>query len=182
MAEPQLEIVFRGDIAFGENLADVKERLRDLFKADDEQLQRLFSGRPIVIRRGLDNAAAERYQQALNKAGAVVEVRPASAAGDKQPLAEQPPVAEPAPVVASPDDQVLQGDQSEQESEPGWGIAPVGADLLSSEEKTALVDADINTSHLTLSPEGSDVLAPEERNAVDDRDVDTSHIQLGSLD
>ena len=77
-------------------MVEVRENLQTLFKADDTQLARLFSGRPVVIRRNLDEAAASHYQQLMERAGAVVQVRNASdsksASGDKKvaPSAEKP--------------------------------------------------------------------------------------------
>ncbi|HAD08095.1 MAG TPA: hypothetical protein DCF62_01320, partial [Porticoccaceae bacterium] len=72
----KFDVVFRGDIAPGQKVVDVRERVQKLFKADEQQLQRLFSGRPVTIRSALDQAQAEQYEQALLQAGALVEVKP----------------------------------------------------------------------------------------------------------
>ena len=56
----KIDVFFRGDLVAGEKIVDVRERLKKLFKANDEQLQRMFSGRPIAIRRGIDSATAAR--------------------------------------------------------------------------------------------------------------------------
>ena len=73
MTDQQYNLVFRGDIAAGHKLAEVKQRLANLFKTPPEKIEKLFSGRPVAIKKGLAGADAERYLQALTAAGAVVE-------------------------------------------------------------------------------------------------------------
>ena len=88
----QFDIIFRGDIVFGHQLADVKLRLQQLFKSDAAKIDSLFTGRPVPLKRNLDEATANKYRDALLKAGAMVEVCPS----DKSP-ANAP--AKPAPVA-----------------------------------------------------------------------------------
>lgn len=168
MADQLFEIVFRGDIAPGANFSEVRQRLGELFKADAQQLERLFNGRPSVIRRNLDSATAERYQKAIQQTGALVEVR-----------ASQPEVPVGKPVETAPSPQPAQSEQAtETNPGPGWGVAPVGADVLNDDERRPQVDADVDTSALNLAPEGSDVLKPAERKPNEEREVDTSGLSL----
>ena len=139
-------------------MVEVRENLRTLFKADDSQLARLFSGRPVVIRCNLDEQAASRYQQSMERAGAIVQVRNASGSEG---------------AVVPPD-----VDQEDDASEEGWVLAPLGADLLTRKERKQQPVANVDTSAISLAPVGSDVLVSGERTESADRDVDTSHLSL----
>ena len=75
MSAQQFDVFFRGDIVAGQTIVEVKERLANLFKLELAQVEPLFSGRPTAIRRNLDEATAKKYEQALLKIGAVVELR-----------------------------------------------------------------------------------------------------------
>ncbi len=92
MSNQEFDIIFRGDIVFGHQLADVKLRLQQLFKADAAKVDALFSGRPVPLKRGLDLASAEKYKEALTRAGAQVDI---VAAGETKPVSA--PVARPIP-------------------------------------------------------------------------------------
>src|ERR1041384_5795987 len=87
MSEQQFDIIFRGDIVFGHQLADVKIKLQQLFKADAAKIDALFTGRPAPLKRGLDQASAQKYKDVLIKAGAQVEL---VAVGSIQPIEPQP--------------------------------------------------------------------------------------------
>src|SRR6187431_1959690 len=98
MSAPQFDIIFRGDIVFGHQLAEVKLKLQQLFKADAAKIDSLFSGRPVPLKRNMDEATAQKYRDALIKAGAMVEICPS----DKSPAnapAKPLPVREPRAVA-----------------------------------------------------------------------------------
>lgn len=69
------QVVFRGQVAEGFTVAQVRERLAEQFRLSAERLDALFSGRPVVLKKGLDQAGAERLQKMFGKAGAVCEIR-----------------------------------------------------------------------------------------------------------
>ncbi len=137
MSDPLFDIIFRGDIVLGFQLADVKMRLQNLFKTDAAKIDALFSGRPVPLKRGLDLATAQKYKEALTKAGALVELVAVSEA-----KVSAPKVAEKA--ISSP--------------VTSWTLAPVGADLLQRAEKRQTAVASIDTSALSLRPEGGNLL------------------------
>lgn len=148
MSNSGFDIIFRGDIVFGHQLAEVKLKLQQLFKADAAKIDSLFTGRPVPLKRNLDEATANKYRDALIKAGAMVDVCPS----DKSPAnapAKTPP-ARPAPASEPP--------------RGGWTLAPVGADLLPANlrpARPAPVQVDIDG----LS------LRPAEGNLVDTREI-----------
>lgn len=153
MTEGQrFDLLFRGDIAPGRRLDQVRARVQELFQIDDDRAARLFSGRPTIIRRDLDAAGAERYRAALAAAGALVELRPVVGAVSEAP---------PGPVPA--DD---------------WTLAPLGTDVLRPEERRGPEAVRVDIDHLTVEPVGADVLRAEERPEVPKVDIDTSRLGL----
>lgn len=95
MNDELFEIAISGEILDGENPEDVKARIGKMFNADEAKIAQLFSGNRVVIKKNVDQQTAEKYKKALNKAGAVCEIKSLS------PVVETPavetPVAEPAP-------------------------------------------------------------------------------------
>jgi len=141
MSALQFDIIFRGDIVFGHQLAEVKLKLQQLFKADAAKIDSLFSGRPVPLKRNMDEATAQKYRDTLLKAGAMVEicssdVSPANAAPKPAPAPRRVvEAAAPVPIAEV------------------WTLAPVGADLLPAKERPpqpAPVQVDI--SALSLRP------------------------------
>lgn len=68
------EIVFSGQLIAGAQPERVQLNLAKLFQADAQRVALLFSGRRLVLKNGLDQAAAEKYRSTLERAGAVAEV------------------------------------------------------------------------------------------------------------
>lgn len=105
MAEPKYRIVFQGEIAPGQDPAQVKQRIAALLKMDGTAVQRLFSGQP-MIKRGLNQQQAARYRDAFARAGAVLKVvpdEPGAAAPAGQPAPSQVQTApRPAPPPPAP--------------------------------------------------------------------------------
>lgn len=138
MDTPEFDIIFRGDIVLGHQLAEVKLKLQQLFKTDAAKIDALFTGRPVPLKRNLDEATATKYREALSRAGAVVEV----CRSDKSPAQSAPnppvkPVPRPAPIAppaASPQAPTTAAAVAAAPS-PQWSIAPAGADLLSASER-----------------------------------------------
>lgn len=119
MSAPEFDIIFRGDIVFGHQLAEVKAKLQQLFKADAAKVDALFTGRPVPLKRNLDEATANKYRDALIKAGAMVEV----CSSDTSPANTAP---KPAPIR-----------RMVETVAPVWTLAPLGSDLLPAKERPA---------------------------------------------
>lgn len=68
------QVVFEGKLTGERALDEVKRNLAALFKMKPEQVDALFSGKPVVIKRDIDQATALKYQAAFKKAGAVCTV------------------------------------------------------------------------------------------------------------
>ncbi|MEZ5528400.1 MAG: hypothetical protein R3E57_00420 [Porticoccaceae bacterium] len=165
MSEKRYEVVFRGDVVPGQSIVDVKGRLAELFNAESSRIDNMFSGRPVVIKRNVDQATAQRYQDSLCKAGAVVEIRKYTA-----DTAESP---------TSPTTEAVSSATPEL-PDPTVDVAPVGADVLTAEYRRDFTPANIDTTHLSVAETGADVLRENEKQVVPDREVDTSHLSIKS--
>ena len=170
MGQVKLDVYFRGDTVAGQTVTAVRARLQKLFNADEQQLQRLFSGRPVAVRRDLDTSAAERYRDAMLEAGALVELRPAAAATE---TSAEPGVQEDA--VA----QVVEPGSDDQAG--GISLAPTGADLLNQREVVSVEGVSVDTSALDLLPQTGDLLAKSEQRTVELVEIDVSHLTLTEL-
>lgn len=157
MSAPEFDIIFRGDIVFGHQLVEVKAKLQQLFKVDAARVDTLFTGRPVPLKRNLDEITANKYRDALLKAGAMIEV----CSSDASPAnaAPKPPPAPRRALGPASDDPA---------GATGWTLAPLGADLLPIKERppqAAPVNVDI--SGLTLrAAEGNLIDADETREEI----------------
>lgn len=125
MTERRFDIVFDGNIIDGTNLPDVKSNLQSLFKLDDKEIARLFSGQPVIIKKNLDRQTASQYQKAITQAGAKIQL-----------ILHQPETQH------SKDNPVS--------NDEGITLLPQSGDILSEEEKNTVEPRVIDTSHLTL--------------------------------
>ena len=73
MAE-QFVVAYNGQLAEGKSLDAVKQGVAQLFKVDVAKVEHLFNGQWGSIKKGVDQATAEKYQRALAKVGAVCRV------------------------------------------------------------------------------------------------------------
>jgi len=99
MAQPRFLVVFDGRLVEGADPARVKANLAQVFKTEVAKVEPLFAGRRAVIKRGLDETTARKYQAVLARAGAVVEL---IEEGGQPPASTPPPAAEPAAPPARP--------------------------------------------------------------------------------
>lgn len=172
--DDQFDIIFRGDIAPGYTIVDVKAKLQSLFSLGDEQVNKLFSGRPVAIRKNLDQDSARKFQQAMASAGALVELRRAQIDGQK---GNDKPTAQ---AVEQPDkvDKAVTHRGKTAAAAAELSAEPVGADVLKPEERKPVKPVQVKTDHLSMDVPGADVLRPDERRPAEDRDVDTSGLKV----
>ncbi|MBS1155950.1 MAG: rane protein [Proteobacteria bacterium] len=72
--EKTVRLVFRGELLPGRSLDEVKAGLPVLMKVPPEQVEKLFAGGSVVIKRGLPVSKLAAYQTLLEKAGIRVAV------------------------------------------------------------------------------------------------------------
>lgn len=190
------EVVFSGQVAPGADPAAVRQGVQRLFNASEELLEQFFSGRRIVVKRGLDLATAQKYRQAFNSVGAVVEIdggpfaqqeapasEPQAAPVATQPV-EQPAAPTPAPSATETTPAQAQATDIPPRDEymaafshvqaPDFGLASPGADLLDEKPQEQVTEVDI--SSLSLAPAGSDLEQLPGASPI--AEPDTSHLKL----
>lgn len=158
MAEERFDLIFRGDIVLGQPLEEVKQRLQQLFKADAATIDRLFTGRPVALKRGLDAATADKYRRALHRAGAQVERVPARTGGQ---------TATAAPRAAAP--------------ARGLSLAPVGGPLLRPDEYRRPAPVSVDVSGLSLRPAEGSLLDASEQQRVSEAVVEVPELDLAEV-
>jgi hypothetical protein len=158
MSQNSFDIVFTGVIVPGNDPARVKANFAALFKTEVAKVEPLFSGKRFVIKKGLDEATALKYQKALREAGAIVHMEPSGAAT---------PVAAPAKPAVPP--AAVQTANTPAPSTPESGglnatIDPPGVVLIEPEQVTP---PDIDISHLHMDEPGVTLVPPADVPALD---------------
>ncbi|KMT56014.1 DUF805 domain-containing protein [Pseudomonas fildesensis] len=69
MSDNRFKIVFDGALLPGVESTTAKLNLAELFKSDVEAIEKLFTGRPVALKRDLSRSDAETYLTALKNAG-----------------------------------------------------------------------------------------------------------------
>jgi hypothetical protein len=138
------QLIFKGECVADTDPATARSNARQLFKANDAQLDRMFSGKPVVIRNQLDQTQAGKYRALLQKHGMRAYVQ-AMAQGQAGAQA-QPARSNPAPPSASASQPPQRKASSPfaENQENGSGLPIAG-------ERT---DAVLAGSALTLEPPG----------------------------
>lgn len=156
MIDKSYQIVVTGGLVEGGNLPDVKVKLAALFGTTAEKLDGLFSGKRVVIKKGLGHDAAQKYVAAVQRAGLrcvtemmAAETSPAPAVG---PMAEVSVAPVGTALVDPPSVTAPQIDIS------GLSVAPLGGNLV---EHTPPEAPSIDTSDLSMAPPGSQLAESE---------------------
>jgi hypothetical protein len=84
------DVYFSGALLKNADPAEAKRKIGAMFKLEGEKLERLFGGKPVPIKRGVDMDQAVRFRVAFRDAGALVDIVPAG-----QPAPD--PAARPTP-------------------------------------------------------------------------------------
>jgi len=137
MSQPTYSLIFRGDLVAGFTAGDVKANLARLFKRSPQAVEKLFSGRPLILRKGLSRTQAEQFQATLAKVGAQVTVRDESGAE----IAKSRPV---------PKSQATEHQEKAQPEAPDWTLAPMEGHLLKDHERKQVSAVQVSTEHISL--------------------------------
>lgn len=152
------QLVFKGECAPGTDLETARNNACTLFKASVEQLDRMFSGQPVVIRNKLEQVQAEKYLAVLRKHGMIAHVQPMAGAAPASPVQPSSSAPEPRPSsteIRSPEPAHRASDGKAPESEPGDRL-PVAGDK---------VDDILAGSGLSLDPVGVTLAEHQEAEA-----------------
>jgi hypothetical protein len=180
---PLYDIIFRGDIMPGHQLPDVKKKLAQLFKADEQKINGLFAGGAVPLKKNLAEAAAQKYQAVLRQAGADVQIAAAGSVSarvpKKRPAAQVSPAPSSKPMsmqerLAQQQRQQEQGASENQHREPAptaaegasletaFTLAPVGEDLLAGSKRPPESVVDIDVSQFSLRPQEGNLVDTDE--------------------
>jgi len=176
MSDQLFEVAFSGQVSNGANPDEVKARVGKIFNADDAKLAQLFSGKRIVIKKNIDHATANKYQTALNRAGAeceIVQMGGGDAAAPATATATSPeatPTTEPAAATAPVSQEYESSYDGEVEPPPQTDplgingdqipdlaatIAPVGSEL--QDDYQAPEEPEIDITGFDIAPVGSEL-------------------------
>lgn len=76
MSDSRFKIVFDGALLPGVESTTAKLNLAELFKSDVQAIEKLFTGRPVALKRDLSRSDAETYLTALKNAGVDARIEP----------------------------------------------------------------------------------------------------------
>jgi len=200
------QLVFKGECTPGTDPEAARNSAKTLFKANADQIAKMFSGQPVVIRNRLEEVQAEKYRGVLQKHGMVAYVEPMEGTdAPKEPSAvEEPSAAEqpsapkqpsagqmPPPVPKAPSQSVgsvtvepgdrpnLAGEKVDSIlSSSSLTLDPVGITL--AEHKEAEVPMFEHLDEWTLAPPGTELL--EARESPPPVVPDVSHLSLADQD
>jgi len=88
----EYKIMFSGEVLPGHDPAMVRERLVTVLKASPQVAERLFSGKPVSLKSGLDEAQAQAYRRKLAAMGVGVRVETPAGAASAPPEHPRPAV------------------------------------------------------------------------------------------
>ena len=198
--DPQYDIYFAGEVLDGHDPASVRAALGKLFKADEDTLDRLFSGKVLAIKRGCDKATALKYKESMERVGANPVIRAAKNTAEPTPAQAPPPAPETPPpaeekpmsaaeriaaLAAAPDELAYRSEataapteSSEISGDDGMEVAPAGADVLRPEERPVTATVEVDTSGLDVD-EAAQRLSEEP--PPPPPAPDTSHMAMGEV-
>lgn len=181
---PLFEIAFQGQLRSGVTQEQARARIGQLFQVGGEQLDVLFSGRRVVIKQGLDQPAAEKYRQAIERAGALcnidavepetndAQVPPTSPSKSLSSNAPQPGPNPHRASEAEPRDAYVAAFKDVEA--PDFAIAPVGSDM--QDDYVEFTALPIDLSAFSLAPPGADL--DELKRSADAVVPNTDHLKL----
>jgi len=166
-------VVFKGEINSVYSKAQVIQGLAKLFNKPATFIEKLFSGKQVVIKNNIDLDKAKKFQHAMEKLGAIaeiVEVDNNVDANEKQHQSDNTDnlsMAETGATIT----------ESEHVSEPDIDISTLSMSDAGSiiVEAAEVEEAQINDVDFGLAPTGSTIVTAE---PVAEPDIDTSHISL----
>ncbi len=162
--DEKYRLVFRGEVLDGQHRAVVKRRLMESLKLTEEQMEKLFSGSAVVLKKSVEAKVAARYQALFKQAGGRLRVHPVGETPPAATAAEQPPVSvksasapEPASTLSLVSQEEVDRSVAAAKAErteitaPEFSLAELGEDL---SEATEQIIAPIPEVDFTLADVG----------------------------
>ena len=173
MAKGSYQVIFSGKIIEHADIDMVKANVARTFSMPPDRIEKLFSGRRLVLKKDLDQATAERYRSTLQRAGALCEIEDTTAS---TPITEKPPV-QPAPSVQPAAPEIAAQTQSPvtQVDASGMSMAEPGIILA---EPAPVPEANIDTGDIDMAEVGITLAEPA---PVPDANIDTGDIDMAEV-
>jgi hypothetical protein len=190
--DARYNVYFAGQIQPGQDLASVRDKLAKLFNADQQTLDKLFSGKAQLLKRDCDQATAQKYKQAMERAGAqpIVKASETTAAVEKPPAPAAPSKLSAAEriaaLAAAPDEASYRtteaappaAEQPTDSVQEGIDLAPPGTEVLRANERAEAVAIEVDTSGLEID---APVQRLSEESPSPPAAPDTSHLDMGEV-
>ena len=181
MAGSTFDVSFSGQLIDGADLTQVKNNVAKLFKTEVQNIEVMFSGKRVVIKRNLDQQTATKYQAVMKNAGAMCELTENKPVVTQEYSAENPPpMPQPAPGVTSSVSQV-QTANTESAATPASAsnmdsvtIAPPGETIMEHEQVEA---PQIDISAISIDDSRENLV---EHISVPEPDIDISSMSIDS--
>ena len=183
--EERYNIYFAGQVVDGFALHSVRENMARVFNADAATLEKLFCGKPQLIKRNCDKTTALKYKQALERAGAIPVIKRVEAQAAEKPMTAAEKIA----ALASAPDQTGYRSESAKPPSPtnsqqvpaaqtgGIALAPPGTEVLREHERAEPIVREVDTSGLTAeTAERLSAEAPPPPAA-----PDTAHLSMANV-
>lgn len=193
MPPPLFDVYFRGVLLPDADPGQVRDRLGALFGLGPAELERLFSGAQICVKRAVDVDTASELRGRFRDAGALVDIRPAgppakpTTPATAAPLDAPAPRPDPAPgsdpvgwTLSAPQTGSLAEFAQSVAAAPlpdisGLDLTPAGANLA---DAATLPPPAIDTSHLSVAPANTGSLEDCHREKPRRPIGDISHLSL----
>lgn len=186
--EERYRLVFRGELLEGQHRAVVKRRLTELMQLSETQVEKLFSGAPVVLKSNVDGKTAAKYQTLFKQAGGRLQVLAQRSAEPAAPAAA--PTKAPTgpgarsiggdtPAFTVVNDYVPPPDAPRVEIEaPDYDVAATGTNLVDAAPATWV---DVPDADFELAEVGADLLTePRATVVVEVREVDFEVAEVGA--
>jgi hypothetical protein len=143
MDVPLDDVYLTGKLSAEISRAQASERLAQLFKSTPATMLGLLTGKPQILKRGVDKNTALKYREALQQAGVEAAFKAQTVAPDSV-VTTPTPVTNNEPAAGSPESSLS-----------GLSLAPLGADVLAADERKPVIAPAIDVHHLSLAEPGS---------------------------
>lgn len=140
------DVFLTGKLADGLGREQAAERLAQLFKSAPATMLGLLTGKPQLLKRGVDRDTALKYREALQRVGVEVAFKPPAVAQPEAAAPSAPQPDQPAPAAAPAAPITAAGALS---------LAPAGADVLAPGERRSIEAAHIELGHLSVAEAGA---------------------------
>ena len=120
------DVYFSGNLLKDADTEEAKRKIGAMFKLEGDKLERLFSGKPIPIKRGVDMDRAVKFRVAFRDAGALVDIVPEGQPAPNPAARPTPPQRPAAPMPAT---KPTPAATPQAETPPATGADPSGLSL-----------------------------------------------------